>query len=80
MDYYKSAKTKVFISFDYDHDVDLKNLLVGQAKNDDTPLVLYEILATPLTYVIVNKLKKVEGIDVYDRGISYNPFHLSEKV
>jgi hypothetical protein len=42
--------------------------------------VIYEILATPLTYLIVNKLKKAEGIDVYDRGISYNPFHLSEKL
>ncbi len=42
--------------------------------------VLYEILATPLTYFIVNKLKKAEGIDVYDRGISYNPFKLSEKI
>ena len=31
------AKTRVFISFDYDNDVDLKNLLVGQAKNDDSP-------------------------------------------
>ena len=30
-------KTRVYISFDYDHDVDLKNLLVGQAKNDDSP-------------------------------------------
>lgn len=29
--------TKVFISFDYDHDLDLKNLLVGQAKNSDSP-------------------------------------------
>ncbi len=28
---------RVFISFDYDHDQDLKNLLVGQAKNPDTP-------------------------------------------
>jgi hypothetical protein len=27
----------VFISFDYDHDNDLKVLLVGQAKNDDSP-------------------------------------------
>jgi len=27
----------VFISFDYDHDEDLRNLLVGQAKNPDTP-------------------------------------------
>ena len=42
--------------------------------------VLYEILATPLTYFIVNKLKKAEGIDVYDRGISYNPFNFSEKI
>lgn len=31
------AKVPVFISFDYDHDLDLKNLLVGQAKNDDSP-------------------------------------------
>lgn len=31
------AKQRVFISFDYDHDLDLKNLLVGQAKNDDSP-------------------------------------------
>jgi uncharacterized integral membrane protein (TIGR00697 family) len=38
--------------------------------------VVYEIIATPLTYAIVNKLKRVEGIDVYDRGIDYNPFKL----
>jgi len=30
-------KKRVFISFDYDHDLDLKNLLVGQAKNEDSP-------------------------------------------
>jgi hypothetical protein len=29
--------TRVFISFDYDHDSDLKTLLVGQAKNPDSP-------------------------------------------
>jgi uncharacterized integral membrane protein (TIGR00697 family) len=38
----------------------------------------YEIIATPITYVIVNKLKRAEGIDVYDRGISYNPFTVVE--
>lgn len=31
------GKTRVFISFDYDHDLDLKNLLVGQAANPDSP-------------------------------------------
>lgn len=32
-----ATKKRVFISFDYDHDLDLKNLLVGQAKNEDSP-------------------------------------------
>jgi hypothetical protein len=31
------AKTPVFISFDYDHDLDLYNLLLGQSKNEDSP-------------------------------------------
>ena len=29
--------TRAFISFDYDHDADLKAILVGQAKNTDSP-------------------------------------------
>ncbi len=31
------ANVPVFISFDYDHDDDLRNALVAQAKNPDTP-------------------------------------------
>ncbi|MBY5471523.1 hypothetical protein HFO86_15085 [Rhizobium leguminosarum] len=34
------TKTKVFISFDYDHDETLKDFLVGQAKNPDSPFEL----------------------------------------
>lgn len=34
------SKTKVFISFDYDHDETLKIFLVGQAKNPDSPFEL----------------------------------------
>ena len=34
------AKKKVFISFDYDHDERLKDFLVGQAKNTDSPFEL----------------------------------------
>jgi uncharacterized integral membrane protein (TIGR00697 family) len=37
--------------------------------------VAYEAAATPLTYVIVNALKKAEGVDVYDEGVNFNPFH-----
>jgi uncharacterized integral membrane protein (TIGR00697 family) len=36
--------------------------------------VLYEAAATPLTYLVVNKLKRAEGVDVYDRGTDFNPF------
>src|SRR5262245_15756928 len=39
----KTAKTKVFISFDYDHDLDLKTMLVGQAKHDDTPFEITDM-------------------------------------
>lgn len=36
--------------------------------------VLYEVLATPLTYLVVNRLKRAEGVDVYDRDTNFNPF------
>jgi uncharacterized integral membrane protein (TIGR00697 family) len=35
---------------------------------------LVEALMTPVTYLAVWKLKKAERADVYDRGVSYNPF------
>lgn len=36
-------KTKLFISFDYDHDEDLKHLFVGQARQDDTPFEISDM-------------------------------------
>lgn len=36
--------------------------------------VLYEVVATPLTYAIVNFLKHAEGVDVYDTHTDFNPF------
>jgi uncharacterized integral membrane protein (TIGR00697 family) len=38
-----------------------------------------EIICTPATYTIVNRLKKSEGIDYYDHETSYNPFAIYEK-
>jgi uncharacterized integral membrane protein (TIGR00697 family) len=37
--------------------------------------VAYETVATPLTYFVVNKLKKSEGLDVFDYHTNFNPFH-----
>jgi queuosine precursor transporter len=36
--------------------------------------VTYEVLATPLTYLVVNFLKRQEGVDAFDRGTDFNPF------
>jgi uncharacterized integral membrane protein (TIGR00697 family) len=36
--------------------------------------VVYEAAATPLTYLIVNALKRAEGVDVYDTDTNFNPF------
>lgn len=60
------AKTRVFISFDYDHDSDLKTLLVGQAKNEDSP---FEIADFSIKEAISEDWKKkartrIKGCDV----------------
>lgn len=38
--------------------------------------VLWEVLATPFTYIIVNFLKRAEREDFYDRDTDFNPFSL----
>lgn len=41
--------------------------------------VVYEVVATPLTYVVVNYLKRTEGVNYFDRRTNFNPFHMGEK-
>jgi uncharacterized integral membrane protein (TIGR00697 family) len=38
----------------------------------------YEVLATPLTYLVINRLKAVEQADAFDRHKSFNPFSFSD--
>ena len=37
-----------------------------------------EVLFTPITYLLVHKLKQAEGVDVYDYDTDFNPFLLAE--
>ncbi len=39
---------------------------------------VYEALATPLTYGIVNALKRAEGTDYFDRDTNFNPLLVAE--
>ena len=41
--------------------------------------VAIEVIFTPLTYVIVNYLKKNESIDMYDYKTNFNPLHIRER-
>lgn len=36
--------------------------------------VLYEAAMTPVTYLVVNSLKRAEGVDVYDVATNFSPF------
>ncbi len=39
--------------------------------------VLFEAIATPFTYAVVNLLKKKEAVDTYDYETNFNPFLVS---
>ena len=36
--------------------------------------VIYEAAATPVTYFVVNSLKRLEGVDLFDKGTDFSPF------
>ncbi len=38
----------------------------------------YEVVATPLTYLIINGLKAAEKVDTFDRQADFNPFAFSD--
>lgn len=38
----------------------------------------YEILILPLTNVVVRRVKKIEGVDTFDTGVSYNPLKITD--
>ena len=60
-----SAK-RVFISFDFDHDEDLRNLLTGQAMNPDSPFEIRDrSLKEPLTGNWREKVRRrMDNIDI----------------
>ncbi|WP_081095359.1 queuosine precursor transporter [Erythrobacter donghaensis] len=41
--------------------------------------VVWEAVLTPVTYLVVNKLKKAEGVDLYDIDTDFSPFGSEDK-
>ncbi len=52
-------------------------LLVGYVLSQWLLKTLYETLATPLTYLVIGRLKQAEQSDAYDYDTDFNPFNLS---
>jgi uncharacterized integral membrane protein (TIGR00697 family) len=40
--------------------------------------VVIEVVFTPFTYIVVNWLKREEGVDIYDTDTNFNPFALRD--
>lgn len=57
---------RVFISFDFDHDEDLRNLLAGQAKHPDSPFEIKDrSLKEPLTGDWKEKVRRrMDNVDL----------------
>ena len=56
-----------------------RRVLISVIIADYSMKVLYEVVATPLTYAVINALKRAEGIDTFDTHTNFNPFRLAEK-
>jgi queuosine precursor transporter len=54
------------------------SILIGAIVTQWLAKSIYETLATPFTYLVVNFLKRKEGMDAYDRDTRFNPLLLSE--
>ena len=63
------AKSRTFTSFDYDHDEDLRTMLVGQSKNPDSPFEMADwSIKEPMTgdwkAKVRTRIKKVDQVTV----------------
>ena len=49
-------------------------VLINMIINQSIFKILIEIIATPITYKVISKVKQIENEDVYDNNIKYNIF------
>ena len=54
------------------------SVIAGMVFTQVVVKTLYEIVILPFTAWFVKRLKAREGVDTYDRDISYNPFKISD--
>lgn len=73
----EGADSIVFFTLAFYAIIPTKDMLVLVA-TQTAMKTAYEIIILPLTNVIVKSVKKIEGVDVYDNDISYNPLKIKD--
>ena len=73
----ETADSFIFISIAFAGIFPFK-VIIGMIVTQACIKTLYEIVVLPFTILIVNWAKRVEGIDVFDESISYNPFSINQ--
>ncbi len=53
-------------------------VLIGLMLTQIVAKTLYEIVVLPFTLRVVKKVKEIEGMDIYDDDVSYNPLKIHE--
>ncbi len=72
------AKTKVFISFDYHHDAQLKDTLIGQSKLADSPFSIKDVSLQESVPEWQQKARKaIESCDVFIVILGYYTYKAS---
>ncbi len=73
----ETADSMIFISIAFAGLLPV-NILMGMVLTQACIKTVYEILVLPFTIIVVNWVKKVEGIDSFDESVSYNPFLIKQ--
>lgn len=71
----QGADSAIFISTAF-ADILPAAVLVSAIVSQWLVKVAYETMATPLTYLVVNSLKRAEGVDHFDNNTDFNPLRL----
>lgn len=53
-------------------------VIVGMILTQVIIKTVYEIIILPFTIMVVNWVKRIEGIDTFDKSVSYNPFMFNQ--
>lgn len=69
----QAVDTTVFLTLAFGSKLDA-GTIVHLIINSYLFKVIYEVVATPLTYWVVNSLKRAEGVDTFDFDTNFNPF------